>query len=170
MRKSSTCLNSALICRRNFRKNIKKPLLKPPSFVRLKGISPIRPDFQLPLIYKIKHGKDVTGQSNGPWHRLHYHWNRPHRPGGWTIPIRQEWAFSILWWPEGSTNTMFTTNDQGGLSAARPGGNRPLGSIYFRKENRFLLHCHMDIGMLPRKHQVSGVSYADLRKKRGQIF
>ena len=43
------------------------------------------------------------------------------------------------------------------------GGNRPLGSIYFLKENRFLLHCHRNIGLLPGKYKISGVSYADLR-------
>jgi len=43
------------------------------------------------------------------------------------------------------------------------GGNRPLGSIYFLKENRFLLHCHRNIGLLPGKYQISGVRYADLR-------
>jgi hypothetical protein len=41
--------------------------------------------------------------------------------------------------------------------------NRSLGSIYFFKENRFLLHCHRNIGLLPRKNKISGVSYADLR-------
>ena len=41
--------------------------------------------------------------------------------------------------------------------------NRSLGSIYFFKENRFLLHCHRNIGLLPGKYQISGVSYADLR-------
>jgi hypothetical protein len=43
------------------------------------------------------------------------------------------------------------------------GGNLPLESIYFLKENRFLLHCHRNIGLLPGKYQISGVSYADLR-------